>query len=122
MYIVDQISREEKDLAMVANLSAFGTAIIPLANLLIPLIIWQSKKGESDYVADQAKEALNFQLSLYLYALLLIVLFISIIGIIIAVPGIITLVILSMVQPVIGAIRASEGVYYRYSVSTRFIK
>jgi uncharacterized Tic20 family protein len=38
--------------------------IIPLGNILGPLIIWQVKKDEMPFAADQAKEALNFNITM----------------------------------------------------------
>jgi uncharacterized Tic20 family protein len=42
-----------------------------LGNFIFPLIIWASKKDESEYVDLNGKQVLNFQLSILLYSLFL---------------------------------------------------
>ena len=53
------------------NLSSLSQYFIPFGNFIFPIIIWSTKKGSSEYVNQQGKETINFQLSLFLYTLLL---------------------------------------------------
>ena len=53
------------------NLSSLSQYFIPLGNFIFPIIIWSTKKESSEYVNQQGKETINFQLSLFLYTLLL---------------------------------------------------
>lgn len=53
------------------NLSSLSQYFIPLGNFIFPIIIWSAKKESSEYVNQQGKETINFQLSLFLYTLLL---------------------------------------------------
>ena len=54
--------RESQQWAMFAHLSALTGFFIPFGNIIGPIVIWQLKK-EMPFVADQGKEALNFQTS-----------------------------------------------------------
>lgn len=65
------ITNTEKNWATFTHLSTLSQYCIPLGNFIFPLIIWVSKKDESDYVDDNGKQALNFQLSVLLYSLFL---------------------------------------------------
>ena len=53
------------------NLSSLSQYFIPFGNFIFPIIIWSTKKDSSEYVNQQGKETINFQLSLFLYTLLL---------------------------------------------------
>ena len=57
------ISQEEKQWGMFAHLSALLGLVIPLGNVIGPLVIWLVKKDTMPFVDNQAKEALNFQIT-----------------------------------------------------------
>lgn len=92
-----------------------------------PLIVWLLKRGDHPFIDDQAKEALNFQLSVLIYqvavVLLAALLMIPTIGLAIL-PGaaaVIVIGLLAIVFSVIGAFNASEGNRYRYPLTIRMI-
>jgi uncharacterized Tic20 family protein len=100
---------DEKTMAVLAHVLTF------VASILAPLIIYLVKKNESPFVEAHAKESLNFQISVLLIC---IVLLITIIGVLfIWVVG-----ILAMVLVIVATIKASEGKLYRYPFTIRFIK
>ena len=113
------ISNDERTWALLAHLSALvGYVLIPvIGNILAPLIIWQVKKDESWFIADQAKESLNFQLSMTLYAVIAGILVIILIGVFI----LLALYVVGIVMTVIGALKAYRGVQYRYPLTIRFL-
>lgn len=57
----------EKNNAFLIHLSAFSGYFLPLGSVLVPLIIWNIKKDESEFVNQHGKEAVNFNLSFLLY-------------------------------------------------------
>ena len=61
----------EKNWATLTHLGAFGQYLFPLGNFVIPIIIWSSKKNESAFVDYNGKQCINFQLSVFLYSLIL---------------------------------------------------
>src|SRR5947208_10710694 len=73
-------SNEEKQWALFAHLSALIGYIIPFGSIIGPLIIWQVKKNEMPFVDDQGKEALNFQITMAIAAIVCIVLMLVLIG------------------------------------------
>ena len=100
---------DEKTLAVLSHILTL------VAPILAPLIIYLVKKNESRFVEWHAKESLNFQITV---AIIIIILFISIVGILFAwIVGIISLVLV-----IIATVRASEGKLYRYPFSIRLIK
>ena len=64
-------TNSEKKWAAFTHLSTLSQYCFPLGNYVFPLIIWASKKEDSQYVDYNGKQALNFQLSILLYTLIL---------------------------------------------------
>jgi len=113
-------SRNERQWAMGCHLIALCGIVVPVpaANLLGPLILWLVKREDGAFIDDQGKEALNFQISLFIYALACLVLAVIGIGIFLLLP----LALFGLVCVIIAAIKASEGVAFRYPACIRFIK
>lgn len=112
------VSKDERTWGMLAHLSALvGYLIIPFGNIIAPLVIWLMKKDESQFIADQAKESLNFQISLLIYAVVAGVLVLVVIGIFL----LIALYILGIVLTLVGTVKANNGVMYRYPLTIRLI-
>ena len=104
--------------AMVAHLSGLASYTgIPFGNVLGPLVVWLLKKDELPFVADQAKEALNFQLSLTVYTFIAFVLMFFLVGLL-AFP---VLFVVHIVFSIVAAVQASEGKVYRYPLTIRFL-
>lgn len=87
------------------------------AGIVIPLIIYLVKKGDSTIAAFHAKEALNFHLSLYLYALACVPLVFVLIG----VPLLMVLGVGGLILSIIATVRSADGAEYRYPLTIRFV-
>jgi uncharacterized Tic20 family protein len=61
----------EKNLAAFTHLSTLSQYCIPFGNYILPILIWSSKKDQSEFIDHHGKQALNFQLSMFLYTLTL---------------------------------------------------
>lgn len=114
---VGELTVEEKNLAMFCHLGAFAGFIIPFGGLLVPLIIWLTKKDESQYIDYHGRESVNFQISMTIAFVIAALLVFVLIGI----PILIGLGLFELVVVIIAAIRASEGQYYRYPFCFRLI-
>ena len=111
-------TRDQNMWAMLCHLSALAGFIIPLGNVIGPLVIWMIKKDVYPLVDDQGKEALNFQISMTIYYVISGILILILIGI----PLLIGLALFSLVVTIIAMVKASDGVAYRYPLSIRMIK
>jgi uncharacterized protein len=100
---------DEKTMAILSHVLTF------VAGFVAPLVIYLIKKDESSFVATHAKEALNFQITVFI---IIVALCITIIGILL----IWIIGILSVIFIIMAAIKASEGKLYRYPFSLRLIK
>jgi uncharacterized Tic20 family protein len=115
---------------MFAHLSAILGALLTggwafsVGCFLGPLIIWLVKKDAMPFVDDQAKEALNFNITVGIafFALFLLALFTFGIGLVVAVPLWIVIGIAWLVFTIIAAIKVNEGVAYRYPFTLRLVK
>jgi uncharacterized protein len=124
-----EMSSEERNWAMAAHLCGLlwvvgGTGLIffPFGGLVLftilgPLIIWRSKGQSMPFVADQAKESLNFQITVFLLGLVFLVLAFVLIGF--ALLWILGVVNLALV--IIAAVQVSDGKPYRYPFCLRLV-
>ena len=110
-------SQEERTWAMAAHLSAFAGHVIPFGHILGPLVIWLSKRESSAFVADQAKEALNAQISATIYAAVAAVLILIVIGL----PLLLLIWLLDIILIIIAAVTANDGRRYRYPLILRLV-
>ncbi|MCR3884563.1 DUF4870 domain-containing protein [Methanotrichaceae archaeon M04Ac] len=141
-------NRDARTWAVLCHLSALVMLLgVPLGNVLGPLVVWLVKRNDHQFIDDQGREALNFQLSITLYWVLAGVLIFFSAGSIaffwpafrygmmefwnpIAMPIamifglflIFGLLILDVVLAIAAAVRASDGVPYRYPLTIRAIK
>lgn len=107
------IAPEERGLAAVAHLSGLAGYIIPLGGLLVPIIIWIAK-SDSRTISTIAKQALLLNVIVWILGIALIIPFITVILIPLAIIGWFGLGLVAIVLPIVGAVKASDGVYYRY--------
>jgi hypothetical protein len=113
------LKADEKTWGMLCHLAALvGFIGIPFGNIVGPLVVWLIKKEGSRFVDANGKEALNFQITVAIAALICIPLMLIIIGFfLLAAVGIFDLVMIIM-----AAVKTNQGIAYRYPVAIRFIK
>ncbi len=113
------VNKNEKLWALFTHLSALISFIgIPFGNIFGPLVIWLIKREEMPLVDQSGREALNFQLSMTIYALVTIPLMFIVVGI----PLFIALAITNVIFVVIATIRTNEGREYHYPLAIPFFK
>ena len=114
-----EISKDARMWAMFCHLAGLAGYVMPIVGSIIgPLIFWQIKKDEYPFVDEQGKEAVNFQISMVLYAIVSLLLFVICVGpFLLAAVGVVDIVLL-----IIAAVKANNGQSYRYPLTIRFIK
>lgn len=123
-------SDDERLWAMIAHLSALIGYIVTsgwagsAGGFLGPLIVWLIKKDTMPFVEVQAKEALNFSLTICIaFAVLwMFTIMTFLIGGIIAVPLMLGVGLYALIFTIIASMKAYEGVPYRYPLALRLIK
>ncbi|HSJ44996.1 MAG TPA: DUF4870 domain-containing protein [Euzebyales bacterium] len=115
-------SADSRNLAVVAHLSALiGLAGVP--SFIGPLVVWLLHRDRDPWVAEQARDALNFNLSLLVYAgaaLALTILTVGL-GLLVVVPTAIVAAAGWLVATVLAAVRAADGERYRYPLTLQLI-
>lgn len=104
-------SNDDKNIATITHLLGIFFCIVPA------FVVWLLKKDDSAYIADQAKEALNFQITILIAYFVAWILVWILIGF--ALLGFIWLA--NIVFCIIAAISSSKGETYRYPLTIRFI-
>jgi len=108
-------------LAMFVHLSILIGFIIPFFGLIVPIVVWITKNGQDDLAVANAKEAINFQITTILWALLLVGLvllgFKVFVFFFVAGALALALAIVFVVLPIIAAIKANGGEEYRYPLT-----
>ena len=102
------LSKDDKTLGMAAHL-------LGLVGFLGPLILWLVKKDDSEFAADQSKEALNWEITMLIGYVISAVPFIGCL----VLPAVL---IVDIVFNIIAAVKANEGVRYRYPFALRLVK
>ena len=119
-------NEQERQLAMFTHLSALlgGLLTSGMGAFIGPLIIWLIKKDSMPFVDDQGKEALNFNITVAIIAVIGVVFtFITFgVGVLLTVPLLIAVGVAWIVLSIIACIKASEGIRYRYPLTLRLIK
>lgn len=87
-------------------------------HLIPPLIIWLLKRHESPEIDAHGKEAVNFQISMLIYNAVAAIFCLILIGFV----ALALLWLLNAILVIIAAIQASDGKFYRYPMTIRFIQ
>jgi|LakMenE18May11ns_1017448.scaffolds.fasta_scaffold9956613_8 uncharacterized Tic20 family protein len=140
------ITQQEKNNAALIHLGGLAKYVFPFAGIIVPLLIWQSKRHESEFIDKQGKEAVNFNISMLVYTLIISLLFIVpfillisdaimlddafndhppvnfiisliVVGIIFVVESIFEFILI-----IFASVRASEGQNFKYPLTIKFIK
>jgi uncharacterized Tic20 family protein len=117
----EEISKDARMWAMFCHLGGLA-GLIPVTpifgSIIAPLIIWQIKKDEFGFVDEQGKEAVNFQISILIYALVAGLLCLLCVGFVLLAA----VYVFDLVFILIAAIKSNNGEHFRYPLTIRFFK
>lgn len=108
------VSKDARTMALLAHILGIFTSFV------VPLIIYLIKKDEDAFIADQSKEALNFHITVIIAYFAVIVISIITVGF-----GALLFPVLGLgvlVLGIIAALKANDGIAYRYPFAIRLIK
>lgn len=110
-----EVPAESRKLAMLAHLSAF-VAFVGVPSLVGPLVVWLLNR-EDPFVEQQAKDALNFNISFLIYGIVAAISIILLVGLI-AFPAVL---ITWFALVIVAAVRAANGENYRYPFTMKLV-
>ena len=120
---------QERQWAAGAHLAALILALVTswaagIAGAVGALAVWMIKRDDSAFAAEHAKEALNFNLSMFIYAVVLVIASVITLGLglIITVPLALAIAVTWLVCTLVAAFRAYDGQPYRYPLSIRLFR
>jgi uncharacterized protein len=112
-------TENERTWGMLAHLSALAGVVVWLLGCVLgPLAVYLSRRDQSEFVAEHAREALNFNITVVLAAIVCMALMVVFVGFILGTALFIGWLVLTL----IAAIRASEGERYHYPLTLRLVK
>ena len=112
---LDQSTRQWAFLLHISVLAGFA---LPVAGLIVPIVIWQLKKPTLPGIDEHGKNVVNWIISLIIYMIASVLLSVVLIGI----PLLIALGVVSIVFPIVAAIKANNGEVWKYPLSIPFLK
>jgi hypothetical protein len=65
------INQHQQNLAAIIHLSTFSKYVFPFGNFILPIVLWMSNKKDSTFIDENGKQAINFQISILLYSIIL---------------------------------------------------
>ncbi len=122
--------------AFLMHLSSFGGYLFPFGSIVIPLVIWEIKKNDSEMLDATGKEVINFNLSYLIYTTILVIIMIMLgvrfifddinpLNMFFIVSAAIFIGLISIIKfilIIIGAVKANQGEMYHYPLSIKFLK
>ncbi|MFA9460831.1 DUF4870 domain-containing protein [Thiohalorhabdus methylotrophus] len=103
--------------AALVHLAAFAGLLIPLGHLLGPLLAWLGRRATDPRVDREGREAVNFQLSVTLYALAAL----AMASPALAYPAILALFVADTLLVLYAALRANRNQPFRYPLTIRVL-
>lgn len=109
---------EERQMAMFLHLSQLASVVVPLAGIILPIVLWQTQKEKMPALDAHGKMVANWMISAVIYAVASVVLMLVLVGFLL----ILVLAVLSIVFPIVGAIKANNGILWDYPLTIKFLK
>lgn len=109
------IAPEDRTLAALTHLSGLSGYVIPLGGVLVPIIIW-AVKSDSKVISSIAKQAILLNVVVFVLIACTALLWLTVILIPAVILSWVLLGLGAIALPIIGALKAWEGAYYRYPV------
>ena len=134
-------STDARTWGMLAHLAALAVfTAIPFGNIIGPLIVFLIKKDEDPFIAQAGKESLNYQITITIAGMSLLLGYVSLFftyivhaathpnapgeapWFLLIIPLLVALAIYDVICIVIAAVRTYNGERYRYPLAIPFIR
>jgi uncharacterized Tic20 family protein len=109
---------EEKQMGLFLHISQLANLLIPLAGVIVPIVIWQTQKEKMPALDAHGKMVTNWLISSLIYWVVSGVLSIVLIGFL----GMLALLVMGIVFPIMGAVKANNGEFWEYPLTIKFLK
>ena len=111
------VSADSRNWGVLTHMSAF-VMLFGIPSVIGPVILWAIKKEADPFVDFHGKEAVNFNISFLIYAVVSAVLVLLLVGVILLPVVLLTWFVLVIVA----SVKAGSGEYYRYPFTIRWVQ
>lgn len=109
------IDPSDRTVAALTHLSGLAGYVVPLGGIVVPIVIWAVRK-DSEVISSIAKQAILLNVAVFLLVAVTAVLWLTLILIPLVLLFWGALGIVAVALPIIGALKANQGEYFRYPV------
>lgn len=109
---------EQKQWGLFLHLSQFAGFAVPFLGIIAPIVIWQMKKDQIPELDAHGKMVTNWIISTVIYSVASFVLMFVLVGFL----TFLALMVMSIVFPIIGAVKANNGELWEYPLTIKFLK
>lgn len=109
---------EQRQTGMFLHLSQLASLIIPVAGIVVPIVIWQTQKDKMPALDAHGKMVTNWMISALIYSVVSVVLMFVLVGFL----TILAVMVMAIVFPIIGAVKANNGELWEYPLTIKFLK
>jgi uncharacterized Tic20 family protein len=109
---------EKRTFLMLMHLSQFLGYVAPGAGFLAPIIMWATTRDSSEEIDQHGKVIMNWMFSYIIYSIASTILVLLLIGFV----GLFALMLVNVIFVVLGAVKANDGVLWRYPMSINFFE
>ncbi|MEM6787537.1 MAG: DUF4870 domain-containing protein [Myxococcota bacterium] len=114
-FLTDPKARE---FATFIHLSQLAGFFFPFLGLILPIILWQTKKDELPGIDAHGKAVTNWIISEIIYGVVCVILTLVIVGAFL----LMALALASIAFSIIGAVKANKGELWHYPLTIKFLK
>jgi uncharacterized Tic20 family protein len=111
--------QETRRWGLFLHLSVLAGYALPVAGIVVPIAIWQLKKDSLPKIDTHGKNAVNWIITLIIYAAVCLIL-LPFFGL--GIPLFMALGVVAVVFPIVAAIKANNGEVWKYPASISFLK
>ena len=109
---------DQKQMGLFLHLSQLASLVVPVAGIVVPIVIWQTQKDKMPQLDAHGKMVTNWMISSLIYAVVSVVLMLVLVGIL----TFFAVVVMGIVFPIIGGIKANNGELWEYPLTIKFLK
>ena len=109
---------EQRQTGMFLHLSQLASLLVPVAGIVVPIVIWQTQKDKMPALDAHGKMVTNWMISALIYSFVSVILMFVLVGFL----TIFAVILMSIIFPIIGGIKANNGELWEYPLTIKFLK
>lgn len=109
---------EQRQMGLFLHLSQLASLVVPVAGIVAPIVIWQTQKDKIPALDAHGKMVVNWMLSELIYGFVSVVLMFVLVGFL----TMLAVVVMGIVFPIVGAVKANNGEFWEYPLTIKFLK